>query len=218
MPIREAERPHFAPARWQFACRAQHEDACEIMEELGLEARVEEWEAPARWRDVHSDEIVAFIRRRLCLGPERDNGDPTYVLVDDWVPPARTPSREVALGELARRYFAAYGPATVEDLGAWSGISMAEARSAVTTAKASLAEVTIQGQPGFVRKDRQTRVTTSAAPRVRLLPAFDPRALAAVGRPAGLVEIAIVDDAEIRRLNARYRGIGRRTDVLAFPL
>ena len=44
------------------------------------------------------------------------------------------------------------------------------------------------------------------------------RALTAVGRPAGLVEIAIVDDAEIRRLNARYRGIGRRTDVLAFPL
>ena len=28
----------------------------------------------------------------------------------------------------------------------------------------------------------------------------------------------VVDDAEIRRLNARYRGIGRRTDVLAFPL
>ncbi|HET7342506.1 MAG TPA: rRNA maturation RNase YbeY [Methylomirabilota bacterium] len=44
------------------------------------------------------------------------------------------------------------------------------------------------------------------------------RALAALGRPAGAVEIAVVDDAEIRRLNARYRGIGRRTDVLAFPL
>ena len=44
------------------------------------------------------------------------------------------------------------------------------------------------------------------------------RALAALGRPAGMVEIAIVDDAEIRRLNARYRGIARRTDVLAFPL
>jgi rRNA maturation RNase YbeY len=39
-----------------------------------------------------------------------------------------------------------------------------------------------------------------------------------VGRPAGTVEVAVVDDAEIRRLNARYRGIGRRTDVLAFPL
>ena len=44
------------------------------------------------------------------------------------------------------------------------------------------------------------------------------RALAAVGRPGGGVEVAIVDDAEIRRMNARYRGIGRRTDVLAFPL
>jgi len=44
------------------------------------------------------------------------------------------------------------------------------------------------------------------------------RALAAVGRAGGRVEVAIVDDAEIRRMNARYRGIGRRTDVLAFPL
>jgi len=44
------------------------------------------------------------------------------------------------------------------------------------------------------------------------------RALSAVGRPAGVVEVAVVDDAEIRRLNARYRGIARRTDVLAFPL
>ena len=44
------------------------------------------------------------------------------------------------------------------------------------------------------------------------------RALAAVGRPGGTVEVAVVDDAEIRRLNARYRGIARRTDVLAFPL
>jgi probable rRNA maturation factor len=44
------------------------------------------------------------------------------------------------------------------------------------------------------------------------------RALAAVGRPGGAVEVAVVDDAQIRRLNARYRGIARRTDVLAFPL
>ena len=44
------------------------------------------------------------------------------------------------------------------------------------------------------------------------------RALAAVGRAGGAVEVAIVDDAEIRRMNARYRGIHRRTDVLAFPL
>jgi probable rRNA maturation factor len=44
------------------------------------------------------------------------------------------------------------------------------------------------------------------------------RALGAVGRPGGAVDVAVVDDAEIRRLNARWRGIARRTDVLAFPL
>ena len=32
------------------------------------------------------------------------------------------------------------------------------------------------------------------------------------------MDVAVVDDAEIRRLNARWRGIARRTDVLAFPL
>jgi probable rRNA maturation factor len=44
------------------------------------------------------------------------------------------------------------------------------------------------------------------------------RALAAVGRTGATVEVTIVDDARIRELNARYRGIRRRTDVLAFPL
>lgn len=44
------------------------------------------------------------------------------------------------------------------------------------------------------------------------------RALASLGRPAGAVEIVVVDDAAIRRLNARWRGVRRRTDVLAFPL
>ena len=62
--------------------------------------------------------------------------------------------------------------------------------------------------------NRQRRVPVETA---RLARAAG-RALAAVGRPAGLVEVAIVDDAEIRRLNALHRGVGRRTDVLAFPL
>ena len=63
-------------------------------------------------------------------------------------------------------------------------------------------------------EQRQRRVPVSIA---RLRRAVE-RALAAVGRPAGLVEVSIVDDAEIRELNARWRGIRRHTDVLAFPL
>ena len=116
---------------------------------------------------------LAALQGVLCLGPERDGGESTYVLLDDWVPRIRTPSRETALGELARRYVAAYGPATIGDLSAWSGLPIAEARTAITGAKASLTEVTIQGQPGFVLKDRLQQTAPAATPDVRLLPAFD---------------------------------------------
>src|SRR5213083_175658 len=62
--------------------------------------------------------------------------------------------------------------------------------------------------------NRQRRVPLSPA---RLARTAD-RALAALGRAAGAVDILVVDDEEIRRLNRRHRGVGRRTDVLAFPL
>ena len=116
---------------------------------------------------------LAALEGVLCLGPELDDGESTYVLLDDWVPRVRTPSREQGLGELARRYFTAFGPATVADLSAWSGITMAEARSAVLGARAGLAEVTIHGEAGLVPEDRLKREASSPTHEVRLLPAFD---------------------------------------------
>jgi len=62
--------------------------------------------------------------------------------------------------------------------------------------------------------NRHRRVTLPAA---RLARAAQ-RALDALGRPDGDVDVAVVDDVEIRALNAAHRGIRRRTDVLAFPL
>lgn len=61
---------------------------------------------------------------------------------------------------------------------------------------------------------RQRRVALSAA---RLARTAD-RALAAVGRAGADVEVLMVDDAQMRRLNRAWLGSGRRTDVLAFPL
>ena len=62
--------------------------------------------------------------------------------------------------------------------------------------------------------NRQARVAVSPA---RLARAAE-RALSAVGRAAGDVDVLVVDDPAIKRLNRIYRGVTRRTDVLAFPL
>src|SRR5262245_38802090 len=56
-----------------------------------------------------------------------------------------------------------------------------------------------------------------AVSRSRLIAAAE-RALAAVGRPGSDVDILVVDDAEIERMNARFLGVHGPTDVLAFPL
>ena len=116
---------------------------------------------------------LAALQGILCLGPDRDDGESTYVVLDDWVPQAQMPSHETALAELARRYFAAYGPATVEDLSAWSGLSAIDSRSAVTGARAGLTEVMIQGRPSFVLKQRLQLDALPVQTDVRLLPAFD---------------------------------------------
>ena len=42
--------------------------------------------------------------------------------------------------------------------------------------------------------------------------------LSELGRSGSVVHLALVDDRAIRRLNARFRAVSRRTDVLAFPL
>jgi probable rRNA maturation factor len=62
--------------------------------------------------------------------------------------------------------------------------------------------------------NRQDRVAVSSA---RLARTAD-RALAAVGRAARDVDVLVVDDPAIKRLNRLHRGVDRRTDVLAFPL
>jgi hypothetical protein len=121
---------------------------------------------------------LAALQGVLCLGPDREDGESTYVLLNDWVPTARMPARETALAELARRYFAAFGPATVEDLSAWSGLPMSDARSAIAGTRAGLAEVMVQGRLGFVLKQRLRLEGQPTKTEVRLLPAFDTYLLA----------------------------------------
>jgi hypothetical protein len=109
----------------------------------------------------------------LCLGRDRDSGEPTYVLTADWLgpTPGRPPERETAVAELARRYLEAHGPAGVDDLAAWSGLRRTEARAALRSIAGELVEVEAGGEPAWLPRGRARSPAESG---VRLLPHFDP--------------------------------------------
>jgi len=79
----------------------------------------------------------------VCSGVQRGRQQ-TYALVDERAPAADDRTREQALVELARRYYAAHGPATVRDLAGWASLTVAEARAA--TAAAGLASFEAGGR------------------------------------------------------------------------
>ena len=52
--------------------RPTADDAHEVVREMGLSVQREEGERPSLWWEVDRAERIAFVRRRLCVGPERD--------------------------------------------------------------------------------------------------------------------------------------------------
>ena len=89
---------------------------------------------------------------RAALQGARDRGglarrEPTYALTDDWLGPAGPlPDRDAALAELARRHARAHPPAGPEDLAAWSGLPMRDARRAFAAIAPELEEVEVLGR------------------------------------------------------------------------
>ncbi|MEI2765850.1 MAG: winged helix DNA-binding domain-containing protein [Dermatophilaceae bacterium] len=72
----------------------------------------------------------------LCQGPIRVSAsgamEPTFVLLDAWVPHARRPAREEALVLLAERYVRSHGPVTERDLAGWCDQPLRVVREAVS--------------------------------------------------------------------------------------
>jgi hypothetical protein len=107
----------------------------------------------------------------ICCGP-RLGRDDSFVLLDDWVPASDGPRGEAALVELARRYLAAYGPASVADFAAWSGLPSGLAKVGMAGIGAGM--VAFPGAiPGLWTLGPVAGEARSSRPVVRLLGHFD---------------------------------------------
>lgn len=101
----------------------------------------------------------------ICFGP-RKGKQPTFVLLDEWVPTKRDLSRDDALAELTLRYFISHGPATARDFAWWAGITTTESLRGLDMVNWNLKKA---GDYWMSPDEYEL----SKKPVVRLLPAYD---------------------------------------------
>jgi hypothetical protein len=121
--------------------------------------------------------------RVLCFGPHAGK-QPTFALLDEWVPASPLLGREEALARLALRYFAGHGPATAHDLAWWSGLKVSDVKAAIE----SVGDELVKGRVGegvYVTSAAASRAAPAAG-GVHLLPGFDELLLGYRDRAASL--------------------------------
>jgi hypothetical protein len=79
--------------------------------------------------------------------------------------------RTAALAELALRYFASRGPATLQDFVWWSGLTTKDARTGLDEARTRLESAVVSDRVYWHRPGGPT--SSEPPPAARLLPAFD---------------------------------------------
>jgi hypothetical protein len=124
--------------------------------------------ASAHQRGLHLLNWLAH-EGAICQGP-RHGKQPTFVLMDAWVPPGAPLARDEALHRLALRYLQGHGPATTADLAWWSGLTQKDALRALELAGSALEKETHDGITWWWRADAPLPARSRA---IHLLPAFD---------------------------------------------
>lgn len=107
----------------------------------------------------------------ICLDQPQGR-ESTYTLLAEQISPGRELTGEEALAELARRYFASHGPATVADFIWWSGLPAADARRGIAAIQSSLATIQDEGEDYWL-VEPEAAPPDIASPTAHCLPPFD---------------------------------------------
>jgi hypothetical protein len=105
----------------------------------------------------------------ICFGP-RNGKQPTFTLLDEWIPPVKAKAADEAMAAFTLRYFTSHGPATIQDYAWWTGLTATEAKAAHELIKSSLVSETIQGITYWMSNSASVK---AKSPGVYLLPGFD---------------------------------------------
>ncbi len=156
--------------------------------------------------------FAVLVRRGLACHAAPRNGEARMAHRERWLPDLawNPPDAELANQELARRYLAAYGPATLQDLAYWRGRSQAEARRWVAALGAAVTDVRVDDVP-MLTLAAHTEALAHPAPTadgwpVLLLGRFEPLLLGQrnkadlidaahykqIWRPAGHIEATLL--------------------------
>ena len=152
--------------------RLARQDAYAVLERGGV--------SPAGQRGIH---IISHLAQQglLCFGP-REGRQPTFVLLEEWLPAAPARSDVDCLAQLARSYFRSHGPATVRDFSWWTGLALRDARKAMEAAGLELGAKS-SGVP-------RRRAVASGKPAAVLLPPWDEYLVGYKDRTAALGHLA----------------------------
>jgi len=121
----------------------------------------------------------ASFRGHLCFAPSVGQ-NVRFTRPDGWLGASPPVDPDAALLEITRRFLAAHGPATREDLARWWGVSPAAGGKMISRLGEDAIEVGVEGTPAWMLTADVTEAAAASPPgSIRLVPAFDPYVIAA---------------------------------------
>jgi hypothetical protein len=114
--------------------------------------------------------MSAELHGLICSGPMR-GAQHTYAVLDERVPAGLTYEADEALAELAFRFFAGHGPASLKDFTRWSSLTVVDAKAGIAAVGHRLASMELDGE--MLWFDPAAPKPRSIALTAYLLPLYD---------------------------------------------